>query len=79
MADYYVRYHCADCDLLHGVYDCITCPDSGLSGQLLSAVYSETELQRFQGQTVRCWPRKLIEIDVDRLVLASVIATAGET
>lgn len=71
MPHYYIRYDCPDCGQLHGVYDYITYPESNLSGRKLSDVYSQTQLARFRGETIQCSLQKLIEIDLERLVLTS--------
>lgn len=78
MANYYIRYHCPHCGELHGVYDYIEYPESGLSGAPLSEVYSAPQLARFRGLTVQCWPEQSVEIDVDRLVLATPIIVSEE-
>jgi hypothetical protein len=71
MPQYYIRYDCPECGQLHGVFDYITDPQSNLSGRRLSDVYSPMQLSRFRGETIQCSEQKLIELDLERLVLAS--------
>jgi hypothetical protein len=78
MGNYYIRYHCPHCGQLHGIYDFIEYPAPDLSGSPLSDVYSPNQLERFRGLTFHCWPDEMGEIDVDRLVFASVIAVSKE-